>query len=91
MKIIVCGGGQVGTGIARQLAGEGNDVTILDPNPQVIAKINDTLDVSAIRGVPSHPTVLEEAGAVLVSGTTPCDIDLSPEKLDKQSIIDLIV
>ncbi len=63
MKIIICGGGQVGVGIARQLAGEGNDVTIIDPNPEIIQKINDTLDVSAIRGVPSHPPILESAGA----------------------------
>ena len=28
MKVIVCGAGEVGSSIARQLAGEGNDVTI---------------------------------------------------------------
>ena len=30
MKIIVCGAGQVGASIARQLANEANDVTVID-------------------------------------------------------------
>ena len=30
MRIIVCGAGQVGTTIARHLAREGNDVTVID-------------------------------------------------------------
>ena len=63
MKIIVCGAGQVGSGIARQLSSEENDVTIIDQSPELISKINETLDVKAFVGVPSHPSVLEEAGA----------------------------
>ncbi|PKQ01856.1 MAG: hypothetical protein CVT73_21290, partial [Alphaproteobacteria bacterium HGW-Alphaproteobacteria-12] len=34
MKVIVCGAGQVGFGIARQLASEQNDVTVIDQSPQ---------------------------------------------------------
>ena len=30
MKVIICGAGQVGWQIARHLAGEKNDVTIID-------------------------------------------------------------
>ena len=30
MKIIICGAGQVGWQIARHLAGERNDVTVID-------------------------------------------------------------
>lgn len=63
MKIIVCGAGQVGTGIARQLASEDNDVIIVDQSVELIQKINETLDVKAFVGIPSHPTVLEDAGA----------------------------
>lgn len=62
MRVIVCGAGVVGTGIARQLAAEENDVTVIDNNPQMIARINDTLDVKAVLGFASHPTVLESAG-----------------------------
>lgn len=62
MKIVVCGGGQVGLGIARQLTKENNDVTIIDDNERNIQKIRDSLEVSVIQGFASHPNVLEEAG-----------------------------
>ena len=48
MKVIVCGAGQVGFGIARQLASEQNDVTVIDQSPQLVHQISDTLDVRAI-------------------------------------------
>jgi trk system potassium uptake protein TrkA len=63
MKIIVCGAGLVGSSIARQLAIEGNDVTVIDQSPELIQNINDTLDVRAYVGFASHPTVLQTAGA----------------------------
>jgi trk system potassium uptake protein TrkA len=63
MKVIVCGAGQVGFNIAHYLAGESNDVTVIDQRPDLIRKITDTLDVQAILGHASHPSVLEQAGA----------------------------
>jgi len=63
MKVIVCGAGQVGSNIARHLAAENNEVTIIDQSPELIQKISDTLDVKAMVGHASHPDVLERAGA----------------------------
>jgi trk system potassium uptake protein TrkA len=63
MKVIICGAGQVGSGIARQLASEDNDVTVVDQSPDLIRKIGDTLDVKAMVGFASHPSILELAGA----------------------------
>jgi len=63
MKVIVCGAGQVGSNIARQLAREGNDVTLIDQNPELVRKMGDDLDVRAMVGHASHPGVLEAAGA----------------------------
>ena len=63
MKVIVCGAGQVGFNIARHLAGEGNDVTVIDQRPELIRKISDTLDVKGVVGFASHPDMLENAGA----------------------------
>jgi trk system potassium uptake protein TrkA len=63
MRIIVCGAGLVGSSIARQLASENNDVTIVDQSPETIQQMNDSLDVRAIEGYASHPDVLEKAGA----------------------------
>lgn len=63
MKVIVCGAGQVGSNIARYLASEGNNVTVIDQSAELIQKISDTLDVQAMVGFASHPNVLEQAGA----------------------------
>ena len=62
MKVIVCGAGQVGFNIAKQLAGEHNDVTVIDQSPELIQKISDSLDVKAMVGHASQPDVLERAG-----------------------------
>ncbi len=63
MKVIVCGAGQVGFNIARYLAKEHNDVTIIDQRPELVRKVSDSLDVRCILGHASHPPVLEQAGA----------------------------
>jgi trk system potassium uptake protein TrkA len=63
MKAIICGGGQVGSSIARELAAERVDVTVIDQSPDLIRRIRDTLDVTTMVGFASHPDVLEAAGA----------------------------
>jgi trk system potassium uptake protein len=63
MKVIICGAGQVGWQIARQLAGEANDVSIVDNNPALVRRATDTLEVQGVIGFASHPDVLEQAGA----------------------------
>lgn len=63
MKVIICGAGQVGSGIARQLAGEHNDVTVIDNSPELIQQMADALDVRTVVGYASHPDVLDRAGA----------------------------
>ncbi len=62
MKVVICGAGQVGFHIARYLASEQNDVTVVDQSPELISRINDSLDVQAIVGHASHPDVLARAG-----------------------------
>lgn len=76
MKIIVCGAGPVGAGIARQLVRENNSVTVVDSNPDELDVLTQNLDVSTILGVPSHPNVLEAAGALdaqMLIAVTPHD------------------
>ncbi len=63
MKVIVCGAGQVGFGIAERLAAEQNDVTVVDSSPVLIQTITDSLDVQGIVGHGSHPDILHRAGA----------------------------
>ncbi len=63
MKILICGAGQVGYNIARHLAMEGNDVVVVDQSPDLVRRINDSLDAQGIVGHASRPDVLERAGA----------------------------
>lgn len=63
MKVIICGAGQVGWQIARQLSGEKNDVTLVDYNADLVRRATDTLDVQGVVGFASYPDVLEKAGA----------------------------
>ena len=63
MKVIVCGAGQVGFNIARQLAAEQNDVTVIDQSPLLIKKVGEQLDARGIVGHASRPDVLAQAGA----------------------------
>ena len=63
MKVIICGAGRVGQGIAERLAAEDNDVSVIDTSPALIESIRDTLDVRGFVGHGAHPDVLARAGA----------------------------
>lgn len=80
MRVIICGAGQVGFGIARHLVAEGNDVTVVDRSPELIRRINNTLDVRALVGHGSHPQVLEDAGAdgakILIAVTASDEVNM---------------
>jgi trk system potassium uptake protein TrkA len=63
MKVVICGAGQVGFGIAERLASEHNDVSVIDTSPQLIQSISDKLEVRGFVGNGAHPDVLSRAGA----------------------------
>jgi trk system potassium uptake protein TrkA len=63
MHVIVCGAGQVGSTIARHLANEKINVTVIDSDPAQARRVDESYDVRGIVGHASHPGVLEGAGA----------------------------
>ncbi|WP_440654224.1 Trk system potassium transporter TrkA [Candidatus Pelagibacter sp. HIMB1506] len=63
MNIIICGAGRVGFTIAKQLSDQGHSITVIDPSSEDIQKIDDALDVKAIVGKGSYPSILEKANA----------------------------
>ena len=63
MNIIICGAGRVGFTIAKLLSEQGHSITVIDQSSDDIQKINDTLDVKAIVGKASYPSILEKANA----------------------------
>lgn len=63
MRVIICGAGQVGYGIAERLAAEDNDISVIDTSAELIQVVRDTLDVRGFVGHGAHPDVLAAAGA----------------------------
>ena len=63
MNIIICGAGRVGFTIAKLLSEQGHSITVIDQSSEDIQKINDSLDVKAIVGKATYPSILEKANA----------------------------
>ena len=61
MNIIICGAGRVGFTIAKLLTEQNHSITVIDQSGDDIQKINDSLDVKAIVGKATSPSVLERA------------------------------
>jgi len=80
MKVIICGAGQVGGQLARHLSSEDNDVTVIDQDSDLIARITNDLDVGGITGFASHPDILDRAGArdadMLIAATQSDEVNM---------------
>ncbi len=63
MKIIILGANKVGASLAENLAKEANDITVVDPNEDLLRELKDRLDIGTSMGQPSYPDVLANAGA----------------------------
>ncbi len=61
MNIVILGAGQVGSSLARNLASEDNDITIIDSDKASLRELREKLDVHTKQGYASHPDVLEQA------------------------------
>ena len=76
MNIIICGAGRVGFTIAKLLTEQDHSITVIDQSSEDIQKINESLDVKAIVGKGTYPSILEKANATDAegNGTDPIDI-----------------
>lgn len=80
MRIIIIGDGKVGHSLAENLSKEGNDVTIIDKNPEALKKAEDNLDVMCIKGNGVSAKILIEAGVdgadLLIAATTSDEMNM---------------
>ena len=61
MNIIICGAGRVGHTIAKLLTDQNHSITLIDQSSEDIQKINESLDIKAIVGKATSPSILEKA------------------------------
>jgi len=63
MRMIILGAGRVGESVAESLASEQNDITVIDPDPELLRALEDRLDLRGVAGDGVQPSVQRRAGA----------------------------
>ncbi len=61
MKIIIVGAGAVGSYLAERLSSDGQDVVVIESNPQIAETLDSRLDVLTVTGNGAGQEVLKEA------------------------------
>ncbi len=62
-KIIVFGGGQVGSSVAKILSDDGNDITLVDYDKDVLDELREKMDIKTVHGLASYPSIQKIADA----------------------------
>ena len=81
MNIIICGAGRVGFTISKLLSEQNHSITIIDQSSEDIQKINESLDVKAIVGKATSPSILEKAN------TSDADMIIAVTKNDEINML----
>ena len=80
MNIIIAGSGKVGITLARQLAAEGHNLTLIDSKQQVLEEICEKYDVMGVAGNCASMPVLLQAGIadadLLIAATNEDEVNL---------------
>ena len=81
MKIIILGAGQVGGTLAEHQAGEANDITVVDTDPERLHELQERLELRGVAGNGIQPSVLRGAGA------DDCDLFIACTALDETNLV----
>lgn len=85
MRIIVIGGGKVGTALCRALVEEKHDVTLIEKKESVLKNVSKRLDVLTILGNGANYKILEQANV------ENCDIFIAMTDTDELNMISAIL
>ena len=81
MKIIIVGAGQVGGTLAKNLAREYADITLVDIDERALRSLQDRLDIQTVVGTGCYPDVLVKAGIedadMLVAVTSSDEVNIT--------------
>ena len=56
VKILILGGGQVGSSVVENLCGDANDITVVDLDADLLKALQDRYDIQTIAGNAAHPS-----------------------------------
>ena len=76
-NIIILGAGQVGTSVAKNLATEQHNITVIDRNVAKLKELASKYDLRTVTGNAGHPSVLKEAGIA------DCDLLIAVTEVDE--------
>ena len=85
MKIIVVGGGKVGTALCRSLVAENHDVVLIEQDEAVLNHITKRYDIIGIVGNGANFKVLEQANI------ESCDIFVSLTEQDEVNMVSAVL
>jgi trk system potassium uptake protein TrkA len=85
MRVIVVGGGLVGSTLAERIASDGHDVVLVEQSRALVSELNDRLDVQVVCGNGATVPVLEEAGIAT------CDMLLATTDSDEVNMVVALV
>ncbi len=81
MRVLICGADQVGSSIAAYLSKENNDVTVIDPDPALLSRMQMSMDLQTVIGHPCDPDTLSAAGA------NECDLMIAVTEQDEINMV----
>ncbi|CEL90916.1 Trk system potassium transporter TrkA [Streptococcus sanguinis] len=85
MKIIVVGGGKVGTALCRSLVAEKHDVILIEQDEAVLNQITKRYDIIGIAGNGANFKILEQADV------SHCDIFISMTEQDEVNMVSAVL
>jgi trk system potassium uptake protein TrkA len=85
VHVVIVGGGLVGSSLAEKLAGDGHDVVLVEQSRDLVAELNDRLDVQTIVGNGATMPVLVSAGIEA------CDLLLATTDSDEANMVVALV
>lgn len=89
MHVIVLGAGEVGSYVAERLSQQGVDVAVIENDPEHLRAVEEKLDVLAVLGSGTHPSVLADARVdkadLLVAVTNNDEVNLMASLAAKQA------